>query len=354
MSVWLQMTRANRSKSLNFSLLLQRRGCHVVRAHFRAFVETVRRLSALRASLVLGYLRSSEKMKAKHYFFIWTFAARSRANRRFQQQHILNRLEKRLGCSALCRGWEAWRKCIVLRSKCVSTAGCDSNMQSLSDEDSAAKDDVCHLNMALLHRQRFGRSLLMLSQAKDRLRVVKPLFYQWRKNTGTWIPRDALVKALACKAIMTISPVLPDLQRTSGMASVAKLQHLRAMKDAMDRWEWMLRWARTKRHLFRRMCDSTLHVCWKVWCLMVSQSHLFRHAVLKIISWTSMRSKSMCFRAWAVKCRHSVSQKERSLWNKDDVSWIRGDGTFVQEDTYREIVDELAARAETDAGTQQS
>ena len=67
-----------------------------------------------------------------------------------------------------------------------------------------------------------------------------------------------------------------------------------------------------------------------------------------------MRSKGMCFRAWAVKCRHCVSQKERSLWNREDVSWIREDGTFVQEDTYREILDELSARAEIDTGKVQS
>lgn len=226
---------------------------------------------------------------------------------------------------------------ILTRSQGLSSTMHDAERQCLACGHGASHDNVQHF--AMLQRRRLGKSLRMLSQAKERLRVLIRALHHWGRITGTWISRQSLCEALACKALLAISPVPPHLHSTSGMIGAkrddgeeAVVDHeyiarhptllyakVRTLKQAMDRWEWMVRWRRTKLHLRRRHRDGALHVSWKVWCLAISQLHLFRHAALKIIWWTSVRYKGMCFRAWAVKSRHAISTRERSLWK--DISW---------------------------------
>jgi len=173
--------------------------------------------------------------------------------------------------------------------------------------------------------------------------MVMPVFHTWRHNIGTWMPRAALGWALASKALLDISPVPPDLHVSdlhvsscmslhvsssralatsqSGINNAhpsAAWQHLRhpanryakvrALQDILLRWEWVVQWGRTKGLIAWRYSSSKMQVCWKVWCLTVSHSHLLRHAALKILSWTSVRDKGTCFRAWAVACRKCISR----------------------------------------------
>ena len=82
----------------------------------------------------------------------------------------------------------------------------------------------------------------------------------------------------------------------------------RFLRGVVDRWKWVIGWARTKGHLTWRFAHCTLHVVWKRWCLTVSQNHLLRQAAHKVGAWNAVRSKGTCFSVWAVE-----SHKSREL-----------------------------------------
>ena len=325
-SVWRQTTRMRQQASIQLARLCAHRDRNVVQIHFKAIVGLLWQLKTLRDVIVLGYYRASNKWKSQSYFKVWSLGVRAKMDyRRMSGWH-----QRRWSAAVLQRGWEGWLAAILRKSQVFLSARQDVERRDRPDEYGTSQNEN-DCRVALLQRRRLHKSLCMLLQAKERLRLLRPAFHRWGRNIGIWIPRRSLFEALACKALLAISPVPPHLHATGGTQGekadgleyhpavlYAKVQ---VFKDTMDRWQWVLRQRRTKVALRRQQRDGALDVCWKVWCLTVSQSHLFRHAVLKITSWTSVRCKGMCFRAWAVKCRYAVSTRERSLWNREDFSW---------------------------------
>ena len=90
---------------------------------------------------------------------------------------------------------------------------------------------------------------------------------------------------------------------------------IRFLRGVVDRWKWVIGWARTKGHLTWRFAHCTLHVVWKRWRLTVSQNHLLRQAAHKVGAWNAVRSKGTCFSVWAVES-HKARELAKRLSDK--------------------------------------
>ena len=170
----------------------------------------------------------------------------------------------------------------------------------------------------------------------------------WRRNIGVWMPRAALGLALARKGLLAISP-MPLSQHVSNITAmaissiekdsaedsraVAKTLHrfvphskdpaflyamARRLRAVMKSFKWVVNWARMKRHMSWRLFISKKHLCWKIWCLAVSKTHLFRQATLKMVSGTSTRV--LCSQAVTVDvtARQTLGQWQRSILARRD------------------------------------
>ena len=304
----------------------KRKILHIVRAHLMAWIHTFRCISTLRVSIISGFLKSNNKITSKQILTRWTL----QTSKRRKYMHIVQRLGRRLQRVLLEAVVQAWLQGILHKYKKLPKTSHDVELRSLLDEYDLSQDDGARIRAALSERRKLDNVIGMLSHVTTRLRMVMPVFHTWRHNIGTWMPRAALGWALASKALLDISPVPPDLHVSSSRAlatsesgmndadpsgALQQLRHpanryakVRALQDILLRWEWVVQWGRTKGLIAWRYSSSKMQVCWKVWCLTVSHSHLLRHAALKILSWTSVRDKGTCFRAWAVACRKCISR----------------------------------------------
>ncbi len=340
---WEESAKKMRRVERGLHALKVRRDHRSLRTQFLAVVELSQRLSTVRRCTVFGHLQSCDKMVAKQSFATWSSAVVTKQVTRAKHNHILRRLRRRLNFGLLQASWEAWLKGVLCKYSSLKHAVHDWGLLSLLDEYGTSLDEVLSIRNALNQNQKLENVARLLQDAKERARVIVPSFHRWRRNIGTWMPRATLGNALVSKALMALAPNPPTLgvsnsaaceilatglDDTSTLSIVQHLIHsskdpaivyamLRTIKDVMDRWKWLVRWGRTKRLISRRFSKCKIEMCLKMWCLAVSKSLLLRQAELKLVSWTSVRGKGKCFRAWAIRCRESVHNQIKVAGSDD-------------------------------------
>jgi hypothetical protein len=329
---WEESAKKVRQVERGLRTIMVRRNHRSLRTQFVALVELSQRLSTVRSCTVFVHLQSCDKMVVKQSFATWSSAVLTKQGTRSMHNHIVRRLRRRLNFGLLQVSWEAWLKGVLCKYSSLKHAVHDWDLLSLLNEYGMSLDEVLSIRSALDENQKLENVARLLQDAKERTRVMVPSFHRWRRNIGTWMPRAALGNALVSKALMALAPNPPTLgvscsaacailatglDDTSALSTLQHLVHsskdpaivyskMRTIKDVMDRWKWLVRWGRTKRLISWRFSECKIKICWKMWCLAVSKSHLLRQAALKLVSWTSVRGKGKCFRAWAIRCRKSV------------------------------------------------
>jgi len=366
MGIWSDAIFANRKVERELRTLQVRRVHRILRLHFVALLELSQRLSSVRMCMVFGHLKSCDKMVAKQSFVTWSLAVATKQGTRSKHTHIMTRLRRRLNLALLQASWDAWLKAILCKYRGLEHAIHDWDLLSLLDEYGMSQYDAQSLRSALNQNKKLENAVCLLRDAKERTHVIMPAFHKWRRNIGTWMPRAALGQALVRKALVALSPNPPQLavsssaafaitamglDDTSAFLSLQQFVHhskdpavlyakVQTMKDVMDRWKWLVRWGRTKRLISWRFSSCKLDLCWKMWCLAVSRSHLLRQAALKIVSWTSVRGKGTYFRAWAITCR-KVMHNQMKMAGSDDrrnrmmvqkTLWHWADLTLIKEE----------------------